>query len=79
MLQVNKLSHTRWRVLGTNHQGTLRIKSKKYDDNTKARFMILNIEYLLHASLKSIPKNSTILDQFVRMDEPLMLKLIEEN
>ncbi len=41
--------------------------------------MILNIEYLLHASLKSIQKKSTILDQFVRTDELLMLKLIEEN
>jgi len=61
-------------VLGTNHQDTLRINSKNNDDNTKARFIILKIEYLLHANFKS-----TILDQFVRMNELFMLKVIEEN
>jgi hypothetical protein len=66
-------------VLGTNHQGTLRINSKNNDDNTKERFIILKIEYLLHANFKSIPRNSTILDQFVKTDEILMLKVIEEN
>lgn len=64
-------------MLGTNHQGTLRINSKNNDDNNDV--IIFKIEYLLHANLKSIQKNSTILDQFVRTDELLMLKVIEEN
>lgn len=48
-------------MLGTNHQDTLRINSKNNDDNTKARFIILKIEYLLHANFKSIKKNQLLL------------------
>lgn len=51
-------------MLGTNHQGTLRINSKNNDENTKARFIILKFEYFLHGNLKSIKKNQLFLINF---------------